>query len=95
MHAALNVVSDFIIFLWPIMPLWQIQLPLAQRLHLITVFAFGVFTCVGGILKAVWVQEYFKTWDTTCESSIFLRRSQGTKKAVHRGCVQGHNRIVH
>jgi len=69
MHAALNVVSDFIIFLWPIMPLWQIQLPLAQRLHLITVFAFGVFTCVGGILKAVWVQEYFKTWDTTWVAS--------------------------
>lgn len=65
----LNVISDFIIFLWPVMPLWQVQLPIGQRLHLIAVFAFGVFTCIGGILKLVWIHECYKTWDVTWVAS--------------------------
>ncbi|RMZ74449.1 integral membrane [Pyrenophora seminiperda CCB06] len=63
--ATLNVVSDFLIFLWPVAPLWRIQLPLPQRVHLVSVFSFGVLACVGGILKTIWAQDYFKTWDTT------------------------------
>ncbi|KAA8626416.1 hypothetical protein Ptr902_00799 [Pyrenophora tritici-repentis] len=64
-NAALGVVSDFLIFLWPVAPLWQVKLPLTQRVHLVAVFSFGVLTCVGGILKAIWVQDYFKSWDAT------------------------------
>jgi len=60
---ALNVVSDFLIFLWPVKPLWQIKLPLSQRIHLISVFSLGVLTCIGGILKLIWGQQYFQSWD--------------------------------
>lgn len=64
-NAALGIVSDFLIFLWPVAPLWKVKLPLSQRVHLVAVFSFGVLTCVGGILKAVWIQDHFKTWDAT------------------------------
>ncbi|KAE8836413.1 hypothetical protein PTNB85_04951 [Pyrenophora teres f. teres] len=65
-NAALGVVSDFLIFLWPVAPLWKVKLPLSQRVHLVAVFSFGVLTCVGGILKAVWIQDHFKTGCLPC-----------------------------
>jgi len=39
--AALNSFSDFLVFLWPARALWNIQLPVKQRVGLILVFAVG------------------------------------------------------
>jgi len=90
---ALNVVSDFLIFLWPVKPLWQIKLPLSQRIHLISVFSLGVLTCIGGILKLIWGQQYFQSWDILCTFST-VRLSMATSQEqlltqlVHRDCRQ-------
>lgn len=79
---ALNVVSDFLIFLWPVKPLWQIKLPLTQRVNLILVFSLGVLTCVGGILKLIWGQQYFESWDilwiaARCSIAIIIETNVG------------------
>jgi hypothetical protein len=64
-NAILNIISEFDMFLWPALPLWQIKLPVLQRIHLVTMFSLGVLACVGGLLKGTWVQDFFLTWDTT------------------------------
>lgn len=70
---AVNTISDFIIFLWPIIPLWQIQISLRQRLNLCVVFGFGMITCLGAIVKIAFAKRYLSSWDSTCkmESSFY------------------------
>jgi hypothetical protein len=93
--AALGILSDFLIFLWPVMPLWQVKLPLLQRVHLVSVFSFGVFTCVAGMLKAIWAQEYFRTWDITCKPSYSPSICMLLNQAIRRGRCKGQYRNKH
>jgi hypothetical protein len=93
--AALGIMSDFLIFLWPVMPLWQVKLPLLQRVHLVAVFSFGIFTCVAGMLKAIWAQEYFRTWDVTCKSPYTQIIPTTLMQAVRRGRWKSQYRSKH
>jgi hypothetical protein len=38
---ALNSVSDFLIFLWPIRTLWTVRVPIKERLGLVFIFSIG------------------------------------------------------
>jgi hypothetical protein len=51
--AALNSVSDILIYLFPAKPLWSLQLPLKRRLGLISIFTVGLVVCVAGICRFV------------------------------------------
>ena len=48
-----NVVSDFIILILPLPVLWQIQMPLKQKLQCVFVFWIGFFTCIASIARLV------------------------------------------
>ncbi|KAF2839760.1 hypothetical protein M501DRAFT_904272, partial [Patellaria atrata CBS 101060] len=61
--AALNSVSDFIVYLWPAKPLWRVQLPLKQRIGLLGVFCMGCIVCIAGVCRMYYLEEYFKTYD--------------------------------
>jgi hypothetical protein len=37
-----NSLSDCFVYLWPIRALWQVQLPMKQRLGLMVMFGFGI-----------------------------------------------------
>ncbi|EAT88340.2 hypothetical protein SNOG_04580 [Parastagonospora nodorum SN15] len=69
---AVNTVSDFIIFLWPVIPLWKVQISLRQRLNLVTVFGFGMVTCVGAIVKIHFAKKYQENWDSTYLAGYLL-----------------------
>ncbi|OCK83484.1 hypothetical protein K432DRAFT_290959, partial [Lepidopterella palustris CBS 459.81] len=66
----LNSVSDFLVFLWPARSLWQIQLPLKQRLGLIAVFASGCIVCVAGIVRLWYIQVVFTSSDYNWDGAI-------------------------
>jgi hypothetical protein len=51
--AALNSVSDILVYLFPAKPLWSLQLPLKRRLGLISIFTVGLVVCVAGICRFV------------------------------------------
>ncbi|KAF2498106.1 hypothetical protein BU16DRAFT_445842, partial [Lophium mytilinum] len=68
--AALNSLSDFLVFLWPARSLWSIQLPVKQRLGLILVFAVGIIVCVAGICRMWYFLVYLNSKDPYWEASI-------------------------
>ncbi|KAF2120488.1 hypothetical protein BDV96DRAFT_267591 [Lophiotrema nucula] len=68
--AALNSLSDFLVYLWPAKPLWSLQLPLKQRLGLILIFAVGCTVCVAGICRMYYLEVYFNSFDLLWNASV-------------------------
>lgn len=66
--AALNTLSDFLVFLWPAHALWNVQLPVKQRIQLIIIFSMGCIVCIGGICRMWYIEVYFSTYDSFCKS---------------------------
>lgn len=66
-NAGLNIFQDFVIYLLPFPMLWNVQLPLKQRIALIGVFVVGAFVCITGIIRVptLWdaVSSEDSTWD--------------------------------
>lgn len=60
---ALNSVTDFAVFLWPVKTLWQIQLPLLHRCSLVVAFGIGCLVCVAGVVRAWYMEVYFASDD--------------------------------
>ncbi|KAJ1323237.1 hypothetical protein MN608_11383 [Microdochium nivale] len=56
-NAALNSASELVVFLWPIKPLWKLQLPAQQRVGLVTLFSMGVIICIVGILRIYYLSQ--------------------------------------
>jgi len=70
--SAISVVQDFIIALFPILLLWQIQIPARQKIFLALTLAVGFFLCVTGILRIVYIYKiFYETYDVTCKSYPF------------------------
>ncbi|OTA90240.1 hypothetical protein M434DRAFT_51279, partial [Hypoxylon sp. CO27-5] len=66
-HASLNIFQDLVIYLLPSPILWNVHLPIKQRIALIGVFVVGGFVCVTGIMRiptlSVAVASVDYTWD--------------------------------
>ncbi|RYP76286.1 hypothetical protein DL770_007247 [Monosporascus sp. CRB-9-2] len=66
-NAGLNIFQDFVIYILPSPMLWNVQLPLKQRIALIGVFVVGAFVCITGIIRVptLWdaVSSDDPTWD--------------------------------
>ena len=63
----LTIFLDFIILLLPIPIVWKLQLPLKQRLAVMSLFGAGIIVCVAGIVHAYFVdlalvKSYDETW---------------------------------
>ncbi|KAI0134987.1 hypothetical protein F4814DRAFT_443814 [Daldinia grandis] len=50
-NAGLNIFQDFVIYLLPSPILWNIQLPVKQRIALVGIFVVGGFVCIAGIIR--------------------------------------------
>ncbi|KAH3918558.1 hypothetical protein HBI56_135090 [Parastagonospora nodorum] len=61
--AALNSLSDFLIYLYPAKPLWSLHLPIKQRLGLICLFSIGLFVCIAGVLRMYYLEKFFTSFD--------------------------------
>ncbi|KAL1645156.1 hypothetical protein SLS58_003861 [Diplodia intermedia] len=60
---ALNSLTDFCVFLWPVKTLWSIRLPLLQRISLVVAFGIGCFVCLAGVVRAWYMEVYFQSDD--------------------------------
>lgn len=65
--AALNSLSDFLVYLWPARYLWDVQLPKEQRIALISAFTVGCTVCVAGICRMYYLEVYFGSYDVACK----------------------------
>ncbi|KXJ87329.1 hypothetical protein Micbo1qcDRAFT_99711, partial [Microdochium bolleyi] len=63
-NASLNSVIDVVVYLWPIRPLWALQLPTQQRLGLVALFSMGLIVCVVGIMRIYYLSQVFVGGDT-------------------------------
>ena len=59
----INTLIDFVIYLWPVQYLWNIQVPLRQRIGLVFVFTCGVLVCVAGVFRLAYLDRYFTNID--------------------------------
>ncbi|KFY03178.1 hypothetical protein O988_01662 [Pseudogymnoascus sp. VKM F-3808] len=50
-YAVINIITDFIILLLPIWEIRKLQLPLAQKISLMGIFALGGFVCATSIIR--------------------------------------------
>ncbi|KAF2794414.1 hypothetical protein K505DRAFT_304089 [Melanomma pulvis-pyrius CBS 109.77] len=89
--AALNSVSDFLVYLWPAKPLWSLQLPLKRRLGLIFIFAVGCIVCVTNILSRMYYLEvYFESYDNLWNATaIYTAMTCEMNLGVICGCLSG------
>ncbi|KAF2182202.1 hypothetical protein K469DRAFT_637002 [Zopfia rhizophila CBS 207.26] len=88
--AALNSVSDFLVYLWPAKPLWTIQLPLKQRLGLIFIFAIGSTVCIAGALRMHYLEVYFNSYDVFWHASIiYAVMAVEMNLGIICGCLSG------
>ena len=69
-NAGLNIFQDLIIYFLPVKTLWQVQLPLKQRIALIAVFVVGAFVCLTGILRLESLTMASVSPDQTCKSLL-------------------------
>ncbi len=66
-NASLNIFQDFVIYLLPSPMLWNIQIPVRQRLALIGIFVVGGFVCIAGIIRIPTLRDAVSSTDPTCE----------------------------
>ncbi|KAF2019062.1 hypothetical protein BU24DRAFT_111794 [Aaosphaeria arxii CBS 175.79] len=88
--AALNSLSDFLIFLWPAKPLWSLHLPMKQRISLIMIFAVGCTVCIAGICRMYYLEQYFDSYDLLWVGAIiWLVMSVEMNLGIICGCLSG------
>ncbi|KAL7943622.1 hypothetical protein V8C42DRAFT_358892 [Trichoderma barbatum] len=68
-NAAASVATDFMILLTPIPMVWNLQMPVAQRLSVLGIFFLGGFVCVAGVVRIVVLLQMFKSVDLTWNMS--------------------------
>jgi hypothetical protein len=69
-------IGDVWLLLLPLRRIWQLQLPVRSRAGLIFVLSLGSGACVGAILKCVFIDGIYNTYDPTCKFSCFLPRTR-------------------
>ncbi|KAH7024927.1 uncharacterized protein B0I36DRAFT_250614 [Microdochium trichocladiopsis] len=61
--ASLNSAIDLVVYLWPVRPLWKLQLPSQQRFGLVALFSVGLVVCVVGILRIYYLSQLMASAD--------------------------------
>ncbi|PWW79003.1 hypothetical protein C7212DRAFT_275344 [Tuber magnatum] len=65
---AINIFTDFVVWLLPLKMIWGIQLPPRQKAGLVGIFALGGLGVLAGILRLFSIKEFLDTgdpsWDT-------------------------------
>lgn len=60
------MLQDFLVALLPTIFFFRLEIPIRQKIALVSVFAVGFFLCAAGIVRMVWVwRVYNQTYDVT------------------------------
>jgi hypothetical protein len=51
-------------------PLWNLRLPVTQKLGLIFVFSIGLVVCIAGVMRMYYINVFFDSYDTHCRSLV-------------------------
>ncbi|OJJ57701.1 hypothetical protein ASPSYDRAFT_133705 [Aspergillus sydowii CBS 593.65] len=88
--AAINSITDFMVYLWPIHYLWRVKLSLAKRIGLIICFGVGVLICIAGVIRITWQVKFAQSWDQTYNGAIiFIIVAVECNLGVVCGCLPG------
>ncbi|CBF74469.1 hypothetical protein AN4213.2 [Aspergillus nidulans FGSC A4] len=88
--AAINSITDFMVYLWPIHYLWKVKLSLAKRAGLIICFGVGVLICIAGVVRITWQVKFANSWDQTYNGAIiFVIVAVECNLGVVCGCLPG------
>lgn len=89
MQTVVNVVTDFMIYALPIPTLFNLSLPMPQRIGLVILFSFGGVIVVASSFRAYWVHYVlYKTYDATWYGyEIWLWTAIETNVGVICGCI--------
>ncbi|KAH7304486.1 hypothetical protein BKA65DRAFT_521341 [Rhexocercosporidium sp. MPI-PUGE-AT-0058] len=88
--ASLNVLSDFVVFLWPAHILWKVRVSRKRRLGLIFLFAVGFIVCVAGVARIYTFQYFFSSNDHTYRAAILWPiTATEVNLSIICGCLPG------
>ncbi|KAL4933705.1 uncharacterized protein BDV17DRAFT_66395 [Aspergillus undulatus] len=88
--AAINSITDFMVYLWPIHYLWKVKLSLPKRLGLIVCFGVGALICIAGVVRITWQVKFANSWDQTYNGAIiFIIIAVECNLGVVCGCLPG------
>ncbi|KAL3471573.1 hypothetical protein BJX99DRAFT_266619 [Aspergillus californicus] len=88
--AAINSITDCMVYLWPIHYLWKVKLSLTKRVGLIVCFGVGVLICIAGIVRITWQVRFANSWDQTYNGGIiFIIVGVECNLGIICGCLPG------
>ncbi|KAL3420746.1 integral membrane protein [Phlyctema vagabunda] len=67
-HAAINILTDFVIYIMPMKVLWGIARPRNEKIGLVVVFAIGFFVCLAGIIRLWALQKTSVSVDSSWDN---------------------------
>ena len=67
----LNVVGDFLIFLWPATQLAKVQIALKERVTLIIMFSLGLIVCGASVLRLWYAPIFARSYDILWHGAEF------------------------
>ncbi|KAF1954464.1 hypothetical protein CC80DRAFT_476214 [Byssothecium circinans] len=83
-----NILSDFLIFLWPAKDLWKLHLPLKQRINLVITFSLGAIVCVAGVCRLWYATIYVASSDVLWNGAYFyVIATIETSVGIICGCI--------
>ncbi|KAF2004749.1 hypothetical protein P154DRAFT_571952 [Amniculicola lignicola CBS 123094] len=84
----LNILSDFLIFLWPAKDLWEIRISRKQRVILISMFSLGVVVCVAGACRVYYIYKFIQSYDAFYTgATLYAVGAIETSLAIVCGCL--------
>lgn len=67
----ISVIQDFVVAWLPFSIFLQLSISRRQKLALVAVFVGGFFSCIAGVLRAMFIYRvFYVTWDSTCMCCI-------------------------
>ncbi|CAG5150169.1 uncharacterized protein ALTATR162_LOCUS2568 [Alternaria atra] len=89
-HSAQNTFSDFVIFLWPVRNLLNVQVSFRQRVTLTSMFSLGVIVCIAGVVRLYYTHLYLVSFDVFWYgATTFIIMSVESGVGVACGCLPG------
>jgi len=67
-HAAINIVTDIVVYVMPMKTLWGISRPQKEKIGLVVMFGVGFFVCIAGIIRLWALQRTSVSSDPSCKS---------------------------
>ena len=64
----LGTINDFMVLALPIPIVWKLQLPIKQRIVIISIFSISFLACFSGIIRVVYSSHYVRSYDLPWDS---------------------------